>query len=340
MSETNRDIVVIGASAGGVEALKALFEKLPADLPAAFFIVLHVWPSGKSYLPEILQRASRMKVGHAVDGERIEHGRIYIAPPDLHLFVERGNVSVKRGPRENRCRPAINPLFRSAAAAFGPRVVGVILTGTLDDGSAGAWSVSQSGGVTIIQDPATAAFEEMPRSAIEAVEVSHVANLEDIPQLIIKRVGEKVRSEPPRSVPDLVKINDASVKMEPMEMDIDKYAERSVYSCPECGGALWEMKEGGQLSFRCHVGHGYSGKGLRDEQDLVLEQSLWSALRALVESASLDERLAERSAENDLPGAAEAYRRNSTEKRAQEALIRQFLNNLKPRPDIGGAAAG
>ncbi len=249
MSEFNRDVVVLGASAGGVEALKALFERLPNDLPAAFFIVLHVWPLGKSYLPEIIQRASGMKVGHAQDGELIEHGRVYIAPPDLHLFVEAGRVSVKRGPRENRCRPAINPLFRSAASAYGPRVVGVILTGTLDDGSAGLWSVEQAGGVTIVQDPATATFEEMPRSAREAVDVDCTAKLEDIPQLIVRFVREKVRPGPHRPVPPLVKLKDASAKMEPLEMKIDHYAERSVYSCPECGGALWEMKEGGSSRF-------------------------------------------------------------------------------------------
>jgi len=340
MPQANRDIVVVGASAGGVEALKTFFQRLPSDLPAAIFIVLHVWPSAKSFLPEILQRVSPLRIGHAVDGDRIEYGRVYIAPPDLHLFVEQGQVRIRRGPRENRCRPAINPLFRSAASAYGPRVIGVILSGTMDDGSAGLWAVAQGGGVTIVQNPQTAAFSEMPQSALDAVEVTHVAELEDIPGLIAKHAREKVSFNIHPSLPDLVKLNDASAKMEPMEMEIDKFGKRSVYGCPECGGALWEIKEGGQLSFRCHVGHAYSGKSLREEQDTVLEQSLWSALRALVESADLDERLAQRSEENELPKAAESYRRNAIEKRVQETHIRQFLLNLRPRPEVGDAATG
>lgn len=340
MPEATRDIVVIGSSAGGVEALKVIFQGLPGDFPAAVFVVLHVWPSGKSYLPDILQRASALQVAHAVDGETIVRGRAYVAPPDLHLFVERDRVSVKRGPRENRCRPAINPLFRSAATAFGSRVIGVVLTGTMDDGSAGLWSIKQSGGMAIVQDPATAAFNEMPQSAIDAVEVDYAVKVEEIPALLDRKVREKIFLSIPPLVPDLVKLNDAAAKMVPLEMKIDELGERSVYSCPECGGALWEVGEGGQLSFRCHVGHAYSGKSLREGQDTVLEQSLWSALRALVESAALDERLAERSAENALPKAAEAYRQNAVEKRAQETRIRDFLTHLRPRPDLGSAAAG
>lgn len=312
--------------------MKTLFSQLPPDLPAAIFVVLHVWPGGRSYLPDILQRVCQFPVNHAVDGEPVVGGRVYIAPPDLHLLLDGTRVVVVRGPRENRCRPAINPLFRSAASAYSRRVIGVILSGTMDDGAAGLWAVKQAGGIGVVQDPKDAAFSEMPQSAIDAVPVDHVVPLAEMPALLSRLCREKVKSEPARSVPRAVRLYDDSAKMKQMEMDIDEVGKRSVFSCPECNGALWDLLEGGQLSYRCHVGHAYSGRSLREEQDGVLEQSLWSALRALVESAALDERLADRAAEAKLPNAADAYRRNAEEKRVQESRIRDFLTALRPTP--------
>lgn len=301
MSLHNRDIVVIGASAGGVETLKSFFSLLPAEVPAAFFVVVHVWPGGRSFLPDIVRRATKMTVAHGEDGMTIKNGHIYIAPPDHYLLVENGRVSVVRGPRENRCRPAINPLFRSAATAYASRVIGVILSGTMDDGAAGLWAVKQSGGLALVQDPRDAVYPEMPESAINAVEVDHVLPLDALVPELARRIHEKVRSEPARPVAESVVVADGGAKLKPMEMDIDRIAKRSVFSCPECNGALWELTEGGQLSFRCHVGHAYSGRSLRAEQDGLLEQSLWTALRALTESSVLDERLAESSAKAGSP---------------------------------------
>ena len=328
MDESNRDIVVIGASAGGVEALRTLLASLPADLPAAIFIVLHLWPGGTSFLPEILGRATAFKARHAADGEPIERGHVYIAPPDLHLFVNRGSVAVLKGPRENRCRPAINPLFRSAAVAYGPRVIGVVLTGTLDDGAAGMWTIKQAGGKALVQHPADVAFPDMPQNTLDTVQVDHCVPLAQIGGVLNRLCRERIQLNGMSPLPAIAQLNDAGAQMKQIEMQIDNLAKRSVFTCPECNGALWEVEEGGQLSFRCHVGHGYSAKVLREEQSGVLEQSLWSALRALVESAAMDERLAARAEEHNLGKAAETYRASARQKQDHEKELRAFLNGL------------
>jgi two-component system chemotaxis response regulator CheB len=332
MTHPGRDIVVVGASAGGVDALKRFASILPSDLPAAIFVVLHLWPDGQSFLPEILNRSGPLPAFNPENGAPIELGRIYVAPPDHHLFVEQGHVAVLRGPRENRFRPAINPLFRSAAAAYGTRVVGVILSGAMDDGTAGLWAIKQCGGVTVVQDPNDAAFPEMPQNALASVEVDHCLPLAQIPPLIEQLAREPITLTPALPVPELVRFNDKGAKMKQLDMQIDKVGTRSVFTCPECNGALWELNEGGLLSFRCHVGHAYTAKTLGEEQNVTLEQSLWSALRALVESAALDERLAKRSQEHHLNTAAELYRQSAEQKKQQEALLRAFLANIKIVP--------
>jgi two-component system chemotaxis response regulator CheB len=167
------DIIVVGASAGGVEALSRLVHDLPADLPAALFVVLHVPAHGTSLLPYILARNGPLPARHPDDGEPIVHGRIYVAPPDMHLLIRREQVRLARGPRENGHRPAVDPLFRTAARSYGPQVVGVVLSGTLDDGSAGLVAIRQRGGVAIVQDPDDALYPGMPRSALEAVRADH-----------------------------------------------------------------------------------------------------------------------------------------------------------------------
>jgi two-component system, chemotaxis family, protein-glutamate methylesterase/glutaminase len=341
MPTHNRDIVVIGASAGGIDVLKRIIAALPADLPAAVLIVLHIWPSATSHLPEILGRVANLKVAHPSDSDKIENGRVYVAPPNLHMMLEDGKVTTVHGPRENRSRPAINPLFRSAAAIYGPRVIGVLVSGLLDDGSAGLWNIERRGGICIVQDPEEAPFSEMPRTAIESVDVDHIARADEIGLLIDRLAREQVELAPAPPASDLLTLHDEGAKMKPTEMEIDRLARRSVFSCPECNGALWEVREGGTLSFRCHVGHGYTARYLREEQDTVLEQSLWSALRALTESAALDERLAKRSEEGNLPKAADAYRRNAEEKRAQETMLREFLTDLRSAPaNSSDTAAG
>jgi two-component system chemotaxis response regulator CheB len=338
MADSNRDIIVVGASAGGVEALKQFVAGLPPDLPAAVFIVLHLWPGGKSFLPAILERAGPLPVIRPQNGDPFERGKIYVAPVDLHLFLREDRLAVLYGPRENRSRPAINPLFRSAAAVYGPRVIGVILTGTMDDGAAGLWAVKQCGGLAVVQDPADAAFDEMPRSAIEAVEVDYCVPLSEVSALVTRLSREHVEWTAPVAVPEVIRFGNEEAQMKQTDLAIDNIGQRSVFTCPECNGALWELKEGGQLSFRCHVGHAFTPRSLKEEQVGVLEHSLWSALRALVESAAMDERLAQRAAEHSLEASARAHRQNAADKRNQEKYIREFLAGLRPLESDGNSA--
>lgn len=328
MSHANRDIIVIGASAGGVQALQRLVAGLPGDFPAAIFVVLHLWPGGQSFLSSILGRAGPMPVKEAVDGDPITRGTIVVAPTDFHLLLEQERVRVVRGPRENRARPAINPLFRSAAAIYRNRVIGVILTGTLDDGAAGLWAVKQCGGVAVVQS--NAAFDQMPRSAVEGVDVDHHVPLEEIPRLLDRLVHARVETSEIPTVPEIVRRNDEGAKMKSADFNLDDIGRRSLFSCPECNGALWELEEG-VLQYRCHVGHMYSGEGLSEAQSLTVEQSLWSALRALKESAALDERLAARASEHKLDRAADAYRQSARMKTEQIVHLQIFLETMRQR---------
>jgi two-component system, chemotaxis family, protein-glutamate methylesterase/glutaminase len=334
MAKSTRDIIVVGASAGGVQALQQVVGGLPGGFPASIFIVLHLWARAPSMLAPILSRAGPLPVGVATDGAAIERGRIYVAPSDMHLFVERDQMRVIRGPRENRTRPAINPLFRSAASAFGRRVIAVILTGTLDDGAAGLWAVKQCGGVAVVQsDPE---FEDMPRSARESVAVDHEVPLREIAPLLNRLVREPVADSVPQPVPEIVHYSSEKAKMNANATNLDELGPRSVFSCPECSGALWELEEG-QLQYRCHVGHAYSAEALREAQSLDIEQSVWSALRALKESAALDERLAGRSDAHGLSAAAAAHRSNAEQKLAQAEQLERFVSGLRP---VAGASVG
>jgi two-component system, chemotaxis family, protein-glutamate methylesterase/glutaminase len=267
------DIIVLGASAGGVEALAQIVRPLPADLPAALFVVLHVPPHGTSVLPAILNRAGRLRASHAVDGEAIEHGRIYVAPPDHHLLVRRGTVHLSRGPRENSARPAVDPLMRTAARAYGPRVVGVVLSGNLDDGTAGLVAIKRRGGVAVVQDPNESLFAGMPRSAVENAAPDHVLPLGMIPAVLRELTATEVHgseepepmlddtddafemAEPPRPAgprEDAGGGNDGSGGKRATE------SRPSTYTCPECHGSLWEVHDGEILRFQCRVGHRYS----------------------------------------------------------------------------------
>jgi two-component system chemotaxis response regulator CheB len=325
MAHHHRDIVVVGASAGGVQALQRLVSALPADFPAAICVVLHIWPSADSHLPAILSRAGSLPAAEAVDGEPVTPAKIFIAPSDMHLMLERDRVVVVRGPRENRTRPAINPLFRSAAMAYRQRVIGVILTGTLDDGAAGLWAIKQCGGLAIVQsDPA---FPEMPRSAVENVKVDFHVPLDEIPALLRRLTREQVVAHTPDDVPELIRLHDDASKMKATGFALDAVAARSLFTCPECNGALWEL-DGGGLQYRCHVGHAYSANALGREQDGIIEQSLWSALRALKESAALDTRLADRAKQHQLEKAEAQHRENANRKLKDADRLQLFLTQL------------
>ncbi len=325
----NRDLVVIGASAGGVEALQQLCAGLPPDLKAAVLVVLHTSMNSGGLLPQILNRAGRLHASSPDDFGRIERGKIYVAPPDFHMIVEDGHLRLVRGPRENRHRPAIDPTFRSAAMSYGPRVIGIVLTGSLDDGTSGLMVIRAHGGEAIVQDPETALFPSMPESALKQVKDATVAQLAAIPALIVELVSQQVNApEQPTADPETAReIRMAELKMPEVENEF-RTGKPSGFGCPECGGVLWEIDQAGLLRFRCRVGHAYTASHLRAEQRFAVESALWAALRALEENASLYERIAERarSANRDL--SQKLYEERATTAQANSRTLREFLMNF------------
>lgn len=320
------DVIVVGASAGGVEALITLAGSLPADLPAALFLVLHIPAQSPSLLPDILNRAGPLRALHPDDGEAIQHGRIYIAPPDQHLLVEEGIVRVVHGPKENRHRPAVDPLFRSAARTYGTRVVGVILTGSLDDGTAGLLAIKRRGGVAVVQDPQDALFSSMSLSAIAHVEVDHVVPLSAISTLLVHLAHEQAAAE--GSYP-VLKDLEMETKLAAMDMSTMQNGEHvgipSVFSCPECGGVLWEVHDGNLLRFRCRVGHAFSVDSVLAGQSEAIEEALWTALKTLEESASLSHRMERNAHEGGKYWLAKRFDEKAQEAEQHAATIRQVL---------------
>ena len=284
------DVVVVGASAGAIQALSALVAGLPADFAGSLFIVVHMSPDVRSKAPEILARAGPLPVVAPQDMTVIAPGRIYISSPDRHMLIDRDRVLIVRGPKENRHRPAIDPLFRSAAWSYGPRVVGVVLTGSGDDGAAGLWAIKSCGGKTIVQDPESAAHPEMPENALLHNEIDHCVALDEIPPLLTRLAHEPVDGH---EVPRRQSLK-TEVEFDTMGRDISdmgSLGKLSPFTCPACRGALWELQDGGILRYRCHTGHAFSEQSLRAEQSNAIEEGLYSALRAVEEKATLLRRL-------------------------------------------------
>jgi two-component system chemotaxis response regulator CheB len=315
------DVIVIGASAGGVEALRNLASALPPDLPAAVFVVMHLPEGARSMLPDILTRSGPLPARHAADGLAFSRGNIYVAPPDHHLVLEGARMRVVHGPRQNRHRPAVDPLFRSAALTLGPRVVGVVLTGALDDGAAGLASIRKHGGVGVVQDPADAFFPGMPQSAIAAAQPEHVVPLAQM-AAVLSRVVREDTPLPDAASEDERLLRELRADEGKME-DIEAMGTRAGYGCPECSGALWEIDDGALLRFRCRVGHGYTAEGLLSEHQQSLENSLWAAIRALEESASVAHRMSERTLAT--PHASARLLRRAEVATSQAARLRQLI---------------
>ncbi len=253
------DIIVIGASAGGIDALRAIVAGLPNHLSASVFVVMHTGPGSPGILDELLRRAGPLPAITAKDKKPIEDGYIYVAPPDLHLVIEPGRIRLTRGPKENRFRPAIDPLFRSAAQVYGPRVIGVILTGGLDDGTAGLWAVKRLGGIAVVQDPNDAFVPSMPLSALRHVDVDHTVPLAEIAPLLVKLTQTGVEEKGACEMPEHLDIEVKIAKQDPaINLDVRELWEKSSYTCPECHGVLLRVKEGGRQRFRCHTGHAFS----------------------------------------------------------------------------------
>jgi two-component system chemotaxis response regulator CheB len=280
-SEQRRNIVVVGGSAGGIRAVMELLSALPADFPAAVFVVLHVAPHGPSALPELLGRAARLKVRAARHGAPIVPGEVVISRPDYHLILEETTVRLSHGPRENAHRPSIDVLFRSAAVAHGPRTIGVAVSGTLDDGSAGLWAIKRRGGVALVQDPAEADYPELPRNAMKTAGVDDVLRVAALADRLTKLVTQPIpaTTEPsPPSMADEVRM----ASDEPSEpARLDALGSRTSLTCPECGGTMWQLDDAAAPRYRCHVGHAYSLLALATDQSMRVEAALWAALRAL-----------------------------------------------------------
>ena len=319
-----RDIVVVGGSAGSIEVLAEFVGGLPEDYPGSIFIVVHFPGSVKSTLPRILTRSGPLIAQHARDGDAIHSGRIYVAPPDCHLLISNGHVRVGRGPKENGHRPAVDPLFRSAALSYGRRVVGLILSGNLNDGTAGLLRIKQRGGLAVVQDPETALYQGMPRSAIEHVAIDHVLPVEEIPRLLTEVVSQPVESEVSGMLEEPTFDNladDLAIADRQKQPGVP-----STMACPECHGVLWEVKEEELVQFRCRVGHAYSAEALLVHQSEQLEAALWTALRALEEHAALARRLAARALGRGHSHSASSFTEQAMDAEHHASVIRSVLD--------------
>src|SRR5215212_8134984 len=321
-----KDIIVVGASAGGIEALRALAGGLPADLPASLFVVLHTSPESPAMLADILDRSGRLRALSPKDGDRIRPGTIYVAPPDRHLLIEPNVMRVTRGPKENRFRPAVDPLFRSAAQTYGPRVVGVILTGYLDDGTAGLWAVKQLGGATVVQDPHEALAPSMPASAMRQVRVDHCLPVEEIAPLLVRLASRPLEEEGVYEVPEEMEIEVRIAKEDTaLDAGVLKLGDPSNYACPECHGVLLQLNEEKRIRFRCHTGHAYSVDSLLAEITGGVEDSLWNAIRSIEESVLLLRHMAEHLAESDNGDTAEKFLARAQEAERRGDLVRRAV---------------
>lgn len=301
----SRDIVVIGTSAGGVEALQTVARGLPEDFPAAVFVVMHLSASSISMLAHIIGRAGPLKAVDAEDGQPIERGTITVARPDFHLLLETEHIHVVHGPKENHFRPAVDPLFRSAALVYGPRTIGVVLTGTLDDGAAGLYDVKRRGGVAVVQDPDDAAFPGMPQNALRSVKADHVLPLSRIAPVLARLVRQPAASEKRYPVPEGMQLEASIATLEGNTVDnLNRIGSPSGFACPECYGPLWRLDGVDIPRFRCHVGHAYSPESLLEAQSEVTEASLYRVLQANDERIQLMREMARRAKEDRFERAA------------------------------------
>ena len=334
----HHDIVVIGASAGGVEALRRLVRDLPPGLAASLFVVCHFPPGQRSILPEILSRSGPLLAAHAIDGELFHPGHIYVAPPDYHLLLAAGQrMQLTRGPRENHHRPAVDPLFRSAARNYGPRVIGVILTGFLNDGAAGLLAVRSAGGIAVVQDPADATVGHMPEAAARIAGADYCVTLDRLAPLL----GQLIQQ--PLAAPGGASMSDPFEKMpEIVDADMNEQVRNgrrgrlTMFACPDCGGSLWQVNEDKLVQFRCHVGHAYQGDTLLQEQADLLETALWTAVRIFKERHLLAQQLAEQEKRRGEAAAAARFQEQADQAARYGDLIQQYILSNPPPPQREG----
>ncbi|MBC8073118.1 MAG: chemotaxis protein CheB [Deltaproteobacteria bacterium] len=329
-----RNIVVIGASSGGVEALSKVVGALPNDFPGAVFIVQHTSPSSPALLAKILARESSLPVETAVDGEPILPGRVRVAPPDRHLLLTPDQAVLDRGPLLNRVRPAIDALFRSAAVHHGPAVVGVVLTGNLSDGSAGLAAIKACGGAALVQAPDEAAFPDMPRNAIKAAHPDHVVTLAQMPAHILRALAQPLV---PHDVPleiQLEAIRGLRTGAESVPAN-DRIGSRVPFTCPDCGGPLWEL--GAPTRFRCQIGHAYDGPTMMVSKTEEAVRALWIAVRNLDERASLLASMAATSRTAKRPNSAGHFDTRHAELVDAADAIRRLIDDMAAHAAVPAA---
>jgi two-component system chemotaxis response regulator CheB len=320
----HRDIIVIGASAGGVEAFKEIASGFDRDFAASIFMVLHIPSDYRSILPQIISNVSRLHALHPRDGQPFNPGTIYIAPADSHLILKSGTIHLTKGPKNDRHRPSIDVLFESAAQEYGPRVIGVVLTGWGKDGSSGLLAIKKAGGLAIIQDPEDASVPEMPMNAAETVQVDYSLKLKEIPPLL------KLLVQTPASQSSAKESNASSNRI---EREVSKFAngeERStgtMLTCPECGGVLWELQNGEITKYVCHVGHSYNDSALVKQQSENIEQALWKSIRLFREKAALSRRLAVLAASKGRSLAEKAFREDARDADKNADRIETLLSD-------------
>ncbi|SRR5579883_132712 len=331
----NRDILAIGASAGGFDALRFLANKFPKDFPASVLVVIHLPSQFPSELDAILTKAGPLPASFAKDGETMKRGHVYLAPRERHLLVDGDRLQWGAGPRENNTRPAIDPLLRSAALCCGARAVGAVLTGTQGDGASGLQALKACGGVTVVQDPSDAAFPEMPATALNLAKPDHVVALAAMPALFDKLARSPAGAA--RPVPGEIKYEVEIARSGRATMtDMDRIGRRSVLACPDCHGVMWEIDDDNLVRYRCHVGHAYTAELMGVALEENLSRALGSALRALEERVSLAERLGEQARAQGRAHVQQSW----LEKRQEFAKEAQVIRDAIRRIDELAVAAG
>ena len=330
---SNRDIIVIGGSSGATAPLKIILGALPADLPAAVFIVLHIPARSLGLLATVTAAAAHLPVHAALDGMAILPGNIYLGVPDHHLIVQDGQLRLGRGPRENMARPSIDPLFRSAAAAYGSRVIGVLLSGLLNDGSAGLEAIKRCGGMVIVQDPADAIADEMPRSGMSAVTVDLSVPSRRLGDVLSDLVHEP--AGPRRPVPPDIRLEIDIAAGERVDSQVlGRIADPAPLTCPHCSGVLSTIRDAKPLRFRCQVGHAYTADVVAKQQENVVDEALRVALRIIEERAELVTRMAQDGRSAGRPAVAEMYEERAAEYRTYAETVRQAVLLSLPRPEL------
>jgi two-component system chemotaxis response regulator CheB len=320
----DKRIIVMGASAGGLEAYKKIIKDLPPDFDTPIFIVWHISPDIRGILPQVLNRENTIYAAHAYNEEPIKTNRIYVAPPDNHMLIENGKVLITHGPKENRFRPAIDPLFRSAAFAYRNRVIGVILTGGLDDGTAGLWTIKRYGGVAIVQDPLEAEVASMPESAIREVNIDYRVGVSEVAELLI-RLSKEPLAENAEVMKDEQTKKEIEIAAEEsaLKKGTLNFGDLTPFTCPECHGVLVKLQNDNIVRYRCHTGHAYSVDALISALTEKIEDSLYSAIRGMDESIVLLNHLGDHLAESNQPKLAALYFKKAKEAEERSQWVRK-----------------